>query len=917
MDVGTFRKLFVMRDDAYAVQDTNARSYKTVKGKLTDKIIEEHLDGTQTIGLYQVKSGMAKWACIDIDIKKEVWSKPDFVADDWEDVVMLQAVQWKEALSKANIPSYLENSGNKGAHVWIFFDSEVPAESLQNTLVEISKKVYKADDGLEWEIYPKQPRADFGNLLKGPNGKHQASQKFSYFIDKVSGTSVRFATADSIMSFANPYDAILKNCEALDKMVTRGLNNRHLFHDERLQLAFIYGNLDASGKEYIKNRVFKHLSDYDEYITDKNLDRIAGKYKPVSCEGLQKKGICKRQCTAIGTYKSPIGFYYRELEGSKEETRPEKVAVDSYNPMDRFFSANNAYYEQQLGKDGEPKTTIKISNFAIRFTEDVTRFSEVEEKRIFKGNIHLENKEDGSPGEIFPFDIEADKWADATQVKKRVHQCAGIGYVQTEQMHKVMRCAEKEPPPKQHRYSKIIGYHSGEDGKRYFMPSVVVDKNGITANTEMPIDFSDESADELKRLDFKLLTEERFNELTEHIKNDLLALTDKNICLMSIACALMPIIYPFLPVNNRFYYLLQGTSGVGKTYILQALQRLFYRFDEGGQDATFLSWVSTPYSLQRASFFYKDAMCLIDDFKRSNVGRDYEKAITILQSYADNSGRARLRSDATSNFTYFARGWLTISGEDKIENHASTIARGIMVSYPTGKKQNFVAGKAVKENWADYPGITPYIIHKVLKTVDSDKKYYGTLYEDLREKYANLHAGEDNADRLAQNFAMAATCAKLVVIPWLYKEEPNKIDSVFEDFEKWLLTILKKNIQLVAEESSSQLFWITFLDMLASGKIRIQESNKELPGESDSKGVVVGFKMNDGKTVALIWGAVFNEVTKHLRAAGQNFAHSKPTVLEELHSRGYTLDKKAIPRNMNKTAVRVIRVLANKIENES
>ena len=444
----------------------------------------------------------------------------------------------------------------------------------------------------------------------------------------------------------------------------------------------------------------------------------------------------------------------------------------------------------------------------------------------------------------------------------------------------------------------------------------MVSKDEIITNTEMPIDFTDENAVTLRGLDFSLISQDRFNELTRHLRKDFLALTDENIGLLSIAVALMPLVYPFLPVSNRFYFLLQGASGVGKTYMLQALQRMYSKFGkEADQDASFLSWSHTPYSLQRNSYYFKDAMTFIDDFKRSNLGKDYEKATTILQNYADNAGRGRLKSDATSQVTYYSRGWLVLSGEDKIENHSSTVARGIMVTYPTGRPQNLVAGKAVRENWTDYAGLTPYIIQKILLSVDKNENYYGALYEELREKYSLLHVGKENGDRLAQNFAMAATCAKLLVFPWIFKESKEIIDDKFDVFETWLLTILEKNIGLVAEESSAFLFWSTFLDMLAIKKIRIQENNREVPGEGEtSRGEPVGFKMDGGKSIGIVWGAAFSEVTKYLRSAGQNFAHSRPTVLSELYAKGYSLDEKTIARTMNKAPVRIIRIPIEKLQ---
>ena len=65
--------LFINRSDTYAIQEDYG-NYKNIKQELTPDI----LFGLNTIGGYSLnKENNVNWACIDIDVKKEIADAPD------------------------------------------------------------------------------------------------------------------------------------------------------------------------------------------------------------------------------------------------------------------------------------------------------------------------------------------------------------------------------------------------------------------------------------------------------------------------------------------------------------------------------------------------------------------------------------------------------------------------------------------------------------------------------------------------------------------------------------------------------------------------------------------------------------------------------------------------------------------------
>ncbi len=61
-------ELFVARLDVYGVE--TSEGWKTEKGKITLKEVQDHLNGKYTIGVYPFnRNGCIKWLCIDLDYK--------------------------------------------------------------------------------------------------------------------------------------------------------------------------------------------------------------------------------------------------------------------------------------------------------------------------------------------------------------------------------------------------------------------------------------------------------------------------------------------------------------------------------------------------------------------------------------------------------------------------------------------------------------------------------------------------------------------------------------------------------------------------------------------------------------------------------------------------------------------------------
>jgi len=158
--VAMVMSLFVSRTDVYAVQKKtrDGSIYQPVKEKLDDEVILRHLKGEVTIGVYPGRSS-TRWICIDIDTRDE------------KEIKRVLA-----RMREIGISPVVEDSGNKGYHVWIFSQ-----QAIANWKARAIGKAVACGH----EVFPKQdyiPDGSFGNLIKLPLGIHRETGRRCLFV---------------------------------------------------------------------------------------------------------------------------------------------------------------------------------------------------------------------------------------------------------------------------------------------------------------------------------------------------------------------------------------------------------------------------------------------------------------------------------------------------------------------------------------------------------------------------------------------------------------------------------------------------------------------------------------------------------------------------------------------------------------
>jgi superfamily II DNA or RNA helicase len=202
--IALFRSLFRGREDVYArrwerddgrhgyspaavkdwraIRESRPEERKKVDQKtrrflpLTDVVIENHLLGRETVGVYPLLPDETCW-----------FLAADFDKKTWE----YDALAFLETCRELEVPAALERSrSGKGGHIWIFFERAVPAIAARKLgctlLTRTMERRHQVGLDSYDRFFPNQdtmPKGGFGNLIALPLQFAPRKAGNSVFID--------------------------------------------------------------------------------------------------------------------------------------------------------------------------------------------------------------------------------------------------------------------------------------------------------------------------------------------------------------------------------------------------------------------------------------------------------------------------------------------------------------------------------------------------------------------------------------------------------------------------------------------------------------------------------------------------------------------------------------------------------------
>lgn len=183
---------FAGRDDIYSVENTSVRQHRKTELQerpLTEQQLLDHLRGKLTVGTYiQRPNATVRFIVWDIDISKQFLLKQGNRGVEFDACLQKafqKAKEIQKLLENKGMNGYIDFSGFRGYHVWLFLSEWIPVR-FSNMLTDRIEEEIITDNDITVESFPNKVRLKagrFGQVLKIPYGIHVRSGLRSYFID--------------------------------------------------------------------------------------------------------------------------------------------------------------------------------------------------------------------------------------------------------------------------------------------------------------------------------------------------------------------------------------------------------------------------------------------------------------------------------------------------------------------------------------------------------------------------------------------------------------------------------------------------------------------------------------------------------------------------------------------------------------
>jgi len=758
-------------------------------------------------------------------------------------------------------PTAIVESGH-GFHLYWFLDSplELNAENtlMAENLMKYLADIYFADSThdvsrifrIPGSINNKQGHNLICTVLSSNYDLRYSFEGLKKIIESHPLSALKLGKLDKsylnkILGFTHPEDRSAEDQTILVYLVNNGFDDQ--------QIKTIFDNLPTTGKYLDRKR--SDIKGAEEYFKHSLL-----KARDYNNNLLIKKGITKMTEKKQTNNKSFVEY----LENNSDNSIGYSVII--------YYADGSSQQED-------------ITNFIIRFSNQTRTNDNSIIKSFLEGEIFIEGTKDS-----FRFtNFSSNYLANAQELKSYLCHLCGP---------KVAFKGKDKDMLEAIRYfnrgitlvdSVEFGYN--KELTAYFTADMIISENGFEEKTT-PIKHKEIGIKNYHG--FRSLIETSIEEVTDNIINDLLTWDNPEVIYPAFAYTFVPLIYPFIRDRcGKTYFMLKGPSGCGKTTLGDLLQQFYGNF------VNLESWSSTDTAIQVRGNALKDSLYVVDDLKLQNLRNGYiPKIMTIIQNYADETGRNRSSKDLDIKDQIIIKGNLFITAEDLVLTEASSIARGIIV-YIDKTKLDYELYKKLIYKSKYYRVFTGHLIHHILKNKETLNiaETYDCSVNRLQSFVTDNNIAGDNLPRLINNFAQLMTSWQIVM--GFIKEEiklsdESKLNEYLEAFPPLIETLFVNNLSRIQDNKPEVKFEETMFQLIETGTLRLVNYARYHQVNNNMADIAGFYQIRkNGIKVCIRYNHVVDRVTQHLKSVNDEIGHSKQAVMEKLVSQGKVIVNKS------------------------
>ena len=439
IDQELFLALFSGRHDVHAKQWIDERGrwgFIRVERPLKKKDIYKHLKGEVTLAVYPVtESDMVHFIVFDVDtanrkiLESETGSTDEFRKKSHQDILRIKTV-----CEQMSLALYLEDSGYKGRHGWLFFSEAVNSTRALQLGREIMEKAGGPSKDMIWELFPMGKSDRHNSIIKLPLGINRKNNRRCLFLSEENkpftdqaiylktvkkndaakiDTLIRKWEKEDIqaelqtdaadLEISPGLSKMIDGCKIISYMISKARDTNYLNHFERMLLLYTLTFSGEEGEKYL-HKVIGYCINYDANITSRHIERR--KESPISCAKIAEyfpelaetiPCNCKFDLPPRG-YPSPV-LYLLESEFElaafdpcknqnddeidkkmEEKNNKSEIAEDSLNQLLDF---ENIFKSEYVFDDG----TQKSESMSDKSDEEFLKPVESEPDQHFPGDI--------------------------------------------------------------------------------------------------------------------------------------------------------------------------------------------------------------------------------------------------------------------------------------------------------------------------------------------------------------------------------------------------------------------------------------------------------------------------------------------------------------------------------------------------
>jgi hypothetical protein len=334
-----------------------------------------------------------------------------------------------------------------------------------------------------------------------------------------------------------------------------------------------------------------------------------------------------------------------------------------------------------------------------------------------------------------------------------------------------------------------------------------------------------------------------------------------------------------LPTMPNFSLYLYGVSGSFKT-TLAALS--LSHFGDFNSIDSLPNFSDTAGSIERRAFRLKDTLFLLDDYTPSHRKQDRERkeeiCQTAIRAFANRTGRARLKSDASEMVRTYPRGLLLVTGEE-CPSLQSTIARTLLIEL--SKKDITRESLSILQNKAHR---LPHAMTSYLLWIKENMQAITGVFPERFKALRSQATTEGNHGRLAEQTAFLMFGLETWA-NWLSDKkilaESEARERISEGWSIFQNLSISQNRRIAGDDPIDGFFQILGT-LVFQHRARLDPCHQE--GAPAGAGDRIGFF--DNQRLYLQMNSAWNAAMTFLSKEGGHFPFSKTTFLYMMKQRG-------------------------------